>query len=193
MFVKQIQAQSKDLHIGVQTGMGLTLSNLYDGGLTYSSKLTITKDLSKLWFGELGLSYNRYAYTYNISGYDDYPNNKHTINDNYMGISAIAGVQFFKKVKLVIKVGPELSYLVKSRFHDENLNSGNTTVKGFSSDYKYRFGIVAGAGVIVPISNKLRLTVDVMTNSSIPRVRESGLQVSRPNSIKISAGVQMKF
>ncbi|MBI9069367.1 MAG: outer membrane beta-barrel protein [Salinivirgaceae bacterium] len=195
LFVNLIQAQSNDFYFGVQAGLGLTESNMLNGDPSYGCSVFTTKDLTKIWFGQLGLTYNHYdAYELfdlpNIMEVE-FSNTRLAYIENYMGIAAIGGAQFFDKVKLVIKAGPEVSYSIAGKMVKENLTNGNKTEGDLIRDNDFRFGIISGAGVLVPISNKLRLNIDILNNSAIRIKREDGGKVFRPNSIQAFAGIQM--
>ncbi|MFO7862709.1 MAG: outer membrane beta-barrel protein [Salinivirgaceae bacterium] len=189
------RAQSNDFYYGVQAGVGLTASDMLNGDPSYGGYVYTGMNLTKRLFGQIGLTYNRYdAYElieFPPIEHNDFNYTRLAYIENYLGISAIGGTQFFNKVKLVIKAGPEVSYAVAKKVVEENMSNYDKSERYYARENNFRFGIIAGAGIIVPISNKLSLNLDILNNSAIRTKKDDGEKTYRPNSMKVFAGIQL--
>ncbi|RYD95369.1 MAG: PorT family protein [Sphingobacteriales bacterium] len=199
-------AQKSHLKIGLETGFGLAsfrstaaFEKLREARPSTLQGIALSWRLSEHWFlrtgASLSLNGSRLRNSVTLTDENGNPIGTYKAASNlpYLNVPLLAGISFGNRTRFYGQAGPYVGFLLAAHDTYDGHNATDQKALYKSTD----FGIMAGAGVEVPLNKRFGFTVELRDQLGLSDISTPASGVGYPplrnNAVHLLIGVNYRF
>lgn len=194
IFSTSVFAQSGRFFIGANAGIGVSkVSTLLDYGIAYNGNVSIQYKLSDNFSLVSGIGFEQRNSKDEIHAIDEQYNSYNFLMRhyyNFVQVPVLFRAEIGNKTKYFINAGPYFSYITNQNtmLLDENTQiiSEYSLTDGFN---KFVTGVSFGAGVNIPIADKINLSCELRENLDLSNITKTEGATAKTNSSLLFLGI----
>lgn len=189
-----IYAQSNKLGIGFIGGGGISnIDQIIESGVGYTGHIFGEYNVSEIFTTYVSLGFEQKNDEEFINVTETY---QVEIKRNYSTLimPILLRAKFGSKVKFFVNVGPSFNYLLKYISNTNNITTNTQYDTDFTNNRKrFEIGISAGAGLLIPITDKLYLPFELRSNIGLNNLSKIELATIKTNSTLLLVGLAYRL
>lgn len=199
--------QQNKFDVGFEGGPGLIclrgneiLEKYHDPTIGFSGGVFFQYNFSKLFSIRTNIAFDRKGSIARGTNTDmngrNVGNFTTRLNFNYLTAPILIRAGFGKKVKYFINTGPFFGYLMKDTYITQGTDIPKTVSDNTKNDKPLDLGITAGAGVAIPIKEKIYISCEIRNNLGLYNVSKVPIYNNgsiKTNSTNFLVGVAYKL